>query len=225
MLVSNVSGPAVTAYPLAWPLGRQRTPTYQRTRARFGRRAKTDGWKRDGRLQEVSLNHATGQILEELSRLGARDQVLSTNVELRLDGLPYSNRRAPEDPGVAVYFTLNGDDLCLACDRWDRVADNLVALAKWIEATRGQERWVGESMVRAVFTGFKALPAPGETHGIDPWHFLGCDPEWPAEAIEAEIRACLKEAHPDKGGERSEWDRVQWAAEQVRQQLKGRATS
>ena len=44
----------------------------------------------------------TQELIWELKRLGARGMVLSTNVELRQDGLPYSNRRRPEDPGVAV---------------------------------------------------------------------------------------------------------------------------
>lgn len=51
---------------------------------------------------------ALARLKEELGRLGARYPVVSSNVELRRDGLPLSGRPEPHDPGVAVYFQLAG---------------------------------------------------------------------------------------------------------------------
>lgn len=51
------------------------------------------------------MGKARDQLLAELRLLGAKGLVVSTNVELRLDGLPYSESRHIADPGVAVYFT------------------------------------------------------------------------------------------------------------------------
>ena len=58
-----------------------------------------------------------------------------------------------------VYFTRNGRQLCIPCDRYLTVADNLRAVALSIEAIRGLERWGGMSMMDRAFTGFAQLPA------------------------------------------------------------------
>src|SRR3546814_6985650 len=68
-----------TAYPLSWPLGRKRTPSCQTTRSRF----------------DTSFAQARSNLVQEIDRLGARRPILSTNVELRIDGLPYANRAEP----------------------------------------------------------------------------------------------------------------------------------
>jgi hypothetical protein len=117
----------------------------------------------DGRVSswksKVGATVAQGvkRLDDELSRLDARNVVISTNLRVRLDSLPASGQREPDDPGVAVYFTLDGKRRCLPCDRWDRVADNMIAIAKFIDAMRGQLRW-GVGDVGAIFEGFKALP-------------------------------------------------------------------
>lgn len=79
-----------TAYPLSWPLGKPRTG--YRTAASF----------------KTSLADARDGLLLELARMSANEVVLSTNMELRRDGLPYAQRRQPLDPGVAVYFPWKG---------------------------------------------------------------------------------------------------------------------
>src|SRR3546814_9453399 len=84
---------------------------------------------------------ALDRLEAELTRLGARGIILSSNLERTLSGAPRSGQADPADPGVAVYFTLKGKDTVLACDRWYRAADNMVAIAKHIEAIRGMDRW------------------------------------------------------------------------------------
>src|SRR3990167_10941120 len=92
------------AYPLHWPTWQQRTPREKRQRARFGQ-ARSD-WSRGRSLSMVT---AMERLDREMERLGARAVVLSCNVERRLDGQPYANRKTPDDTGVAVYFTLRGN--------------------------------------------------------------------------------------------------------------------
>lgn len=172
------------AYPLSWPAGWARTPGYSRKRAIF---------KND--RMEVSIAVARRRLADQLDLLRARNVILSTNVELRADGQPRSDRRAPEDPGVAVYFDLKEKPTVLACDRWDRVADNIVALAKHIEAMRGMDRW-GVGSLEQAFTGYQALPAP------DPWwKRLGLSgPTRDAEAIRKAWAKASRDAHPDRPG-------------------------
>jgi hypothetical protein len=198
----------VEAYPLQWPTGFPRTNAGERKRARFSRgetRTTLSGgqWRRQ---KELSVAAARERVEAELDRLGADRIVLSTNLHLRLDGMPRSIQRQPEDPGVAVYFTLDGVPHCLPCDRWDRVADNIAAIAKHIEATRGQLRW-GVGDVKAAFAGFKALPGRGETTpaaGPDWRTVLGCEPfETELSKARAAYKNLALQHHPDRGGDAS----------------------
>src|SRR5262245_50062489 len=109
------------AYPLQWPSGKPRTRNPQRSRF------------------DVSFTSARNGLLREIRLLGGALPVLSTNIPLRRDGLLYAGQRQPEDRGAAVYFTHKGRQMCFACDRWDKVEDNLHAVSKTIEALRGIE--------------------------------------------------------------------------------------
>src|SRR5690606_31281193 len=126
--------PMTEAYPLQWPAGWPRTPAHKRQRSRF---------------QPNGLADEAMSIRWELERLGARYPVVSTNIALRRDGLPYSNQKRPDDPGVAVYFELDGRAQCIPCDRWQTVEENARAIWKSIEALRGLERWGAKSFVDA----------------------------------------------------------------------------
>lgn len=150
------------------------------------------------RKRPKSTDEARRAVRAELDRLGASAVVISTNMVTRLDGEIRAGAKQPDDPGVAVYFKLKGQERCFPCDKWATVADNLWAIAKSIEAMRGLSRWGAERMVDAAFTGFKALP---ETTGGTPWwETLGCDAEANVETIRAQYRKLAMERHPDKPG-------------------------
>ena len=140
------------AYPLSWPIQRPRIPSLKRCDARFTSRAST------GAKTAKTMTQAIGMLYDELKRLKAGFIVVSTNIELRLDGQPRTDRRAPEDPGAAVYFKFRTRDHVLACDAWKRVEDNIYAIALHIQALRGQERW-GVGTLEQAFAGYKLLPA------------------------------------------------------------------
>jgi hypothetical protein len=148
----------VESYPLHWPAGRPRTPRNQISYSRFSP---------GNRAQEVR------SVQDELWRLGAKNVIVSTNVRLRRDGLPYAGDKAPDDQGVAVYFDYLGGQKCFACDRWETVEENLRAIFKSIEAIRGLDRWGSKSFVDAAFTGFAALPSPEMQKPW--WEVLGKD--------------------------------------------------
>jgi hypothetical protein len=153
-----------TAYPLAWPDGWPRTKNGFRVASNFRKSSvrswtASDGVTRESRSFDGrhSMSDARDFLALEIERLGGSKAVLSTNVELRLDGLPYSNRATPQDPGAAVYFELKSKPVALACDKWARVEDNVWALAKHIEALRGQQRW-GFGRIEQAFRGYMAIP-------------------------------------------------------------------
>ena len=172
---------SVPAYPLQWPAGRPR-------------KGGILGNFRHGTSGTLTVAQALTRLHGELDRLGARLPVISTNVELRRDGFPYSGQAEPRDPGVAVYFQLKGEPVCLPCDTYTKVAQNIAAVAKHIEATRAIERY-GVATVSEMFSGFTALPAPKTWHEI-----LGVRPDASAADIEAAYRREAKTAHPDRPG-------------------------
>lgn len=167
----------VEAYPLHWPAGwpRARYPQAARFDASFAK-------SRDGLFNEIKL-------------LGGTHIVLSSNVPLRRDGIPYANQAQPTDKGVAVYFLRRGRSMVFACDRWNKVEDNIRAVEKTIEAIRGIERWGASEMMERAFTAFEALPAPKTC-----WAILGVAPGASAADISAAYRSKARHLHPDAGG-------------------------
>jgi hypothetical protein len=174
---------AESAYPLSWPTGWPRSA--KRRQSPFGRRGP---W---------TLARAAAVLHGELRMLGADgSNVISSNVT-------GTSRAAPADPGVAVYFTLKKQRTALACDRWERVEDNLRAIAKHVEAMRGMERWGVGSLERS-FLGYAALPPGPDAKPARPWReVLGFPGDWtPSTAIvEAAFRDKSKALHPDVGGD------------------------
>jgi hypothetical protein len=173
---------SVEAYPLQWPAGRKRTESYRREASNF----------------RVTLGTARDELFAEIGRLGARHVVVSTNIPLRQDGKPYANTPRLDDPGVAAYFEHKGRKMCFACDRWNKVEDNMRAVAKTIDALRGVARWGTGDMLEAAFTGFAALPAPGSAR--EWWEVLGLQRTATRDEINHAARRLASEHHPDRGG-------------------------
>lgn len=179
----------IEAYPLYWPEGRPRTGKHSRASARFDI---TFGRARDSLIDEVRL------LRGKYTR--SDDVIISSNVPLRRDGLPLANQRTPDDPGVAVYFKHQGRDMCFACDRWNKVEDNIQAIAKTIDALRGISRWGTGEMLQAAFRGFEALPAPSQP--AKDWRevlgFSGAPADF--RDVQVRFRALAGRHHPDRGG-------------------------
>lgn len=197
----------VEAYPLQWPAGRPRTERWNRETAKFD---VTFARARDDLMKEVQLLCG--------GKWGPEPHlVISTNVSLRRDGLPLAGQRAPDDVGVAVYFTRRKKQMSFACDRWLKVEHNMRAIAKTIEALRGIERWGTGDMVEAAFTGFTALPAPAsEGSPRSWWQVLLVSQHATATEILTAYRNLRSTYHPDKpGGNAARFDEVQKAYEQA----------
>jgi hypothetical protein len=140
----------------------------------------------------------------EVDRLGGTELVISSNLPTKRDGMPYASQSQPTDRGVAVYFTLKKRPMCFACDRWQKVEENMWAIAKTIDALRGIERWGSGQMVEQAFTGFTALPAPEQ-----PWQVLGLDTSTPsAQQVQEAYRRLASQYHPDRGGDSHQMARI-----------------
>lgn len=182
-------------YPLAWPEGWPRAK--YRKNAAF----------------KVNFDKALQELGSEIERLGGRYAVLSTNVELTIDGRPRTGRSAPSDPGAAVYFELNGKQKVFACDTFYNTKDNVRAIGLTIEALRAIKRFGASDMLERALTAFEALPAPKSC-----WEILGIRQGAKTTDIESAFRNLALKHHPDRGGSNAKMAELNAAREQA---LKG----
>jgi hypothetical protein len=173
------------AYPLAWPIGWPRHKGAQDSDSRF--KGPTFRWDR--------VYHG---LVAELTRIGARNVVVSTNQPVRRDGLPYAQERIIRDVGVAVYFARGDKALVMAQDRFYTVIGNMRSLAMAVEGLRQMERHGGAVMMERAFSGFTAIAGPTPSrHWSD---VLEVRRDVSREIIEANFRRLARDRHPDNGG-------------------------
>lgn len=203
----------VTASPLTWPHGWKRTPAGHRVDARFGSRKKqTNGYHA---LQKITVAHAVDAVYVQLRMMGFGDwqSILSTNLNLRLDGIPRSGQPEPQDTGASVWWRKDTDQpyKVLAIDQYDRVADNIYAIAKTLEAMRGIGRWGSGEILERTYTGFTALPGPDTAGGVDHYQVIGAQAGDSPTDLSQAYRRALSAAHPDKGGSSDQFHAVREA--------------
>lgn len=180
------------AFPLQWPEGWPRTPGHKRGRSHY----------------KVTPDRALNELMRGLKLLGALrgSVVVSTNVPLRNDGLPYANTRRPDDTGVAVYWsTRTHGERVVACDRWTDVHENIRAIGLAIDGLRAIERAGASQILERAFTAFGALPASSAAPVARPWwEVLGFTQEMlgalSVGVVDARYRELAAKAHPDRGG-------------------------
>ncbi|HFD86900.1 MAG TPA: J domain-containing protein [Gammaproteobacteria bacterium] len=198
----------ITASPLTWPEGWKRTKSP--VRSRFGKLNKP-----------VTVSRATDFVLTELERMGIKSWniIISTDLQLRNDGLPRSNQREPDDHGAAVWWKDGDDQRVIALDKYDRIADNLYAIGKTIEAMRGIDRWGGGEILNRTFTGFTALPNPdAEENWRDVLGCHGTEQEQP-DYVRIRYMALRASQHPDRGGSAEQFHRIQEAYKQAQREF------
>lgn len=166
----------IEAFPLTWPIYKPRTKNPECSRFR------------------TALGVAINGVQEEIRKLGGVELIISSNLPLKRNGMPYATQTQPKDVGVAIYFKYKKKPMCFACDRWDRIESNMWALANTVDALRGISRWGTGDMMEAAFTGFIALPAPTQ-----PWQELELETSDPTpEEVEEAYRRLAAKYHPDR---------------------------
>jgi hypothetical protein len=191
------------AFPLQWPEGWPRTPNWRRGASRFG---KNLGFGEIRKLQA------------ELRLLGARSVVISSNVPLRNDGLPYASQASKryDDPGVAIYYTLKGKQLSMARDRYNTPWENIRSLTLTISAIRSIERHGGSDMMERAFSGFVAIAPPDWKK---PWReVFGIKPDWRGDITQL-YREKARNRHPDAGGDDTLMAELNVAYEEAKREL------
>lgn len=169
----------VQPYPLAWPDGFPRNSGSRHAGAfKTGLTAALKNVRDSLRL----FGQDSGRAVTEVS--------ITSNVTL--------GGMVGGDPGIAVWFNWDGEQRCIAVDRYAKPEANLQAIHHVIEARRVEMRHGTLALIRATMKGFSlSLPAPGRKA----WHeVLSVLPGASMEEIEAAYRRLAAERHPDRGG-------------------------
>lgn len=171
---------SIPSFPLSWPEGLPRTERKANSQFR------------------TTLNAALNNVRKSLEAFGrdsgraAKDISITSNVTL--------GETRPADTGVAVWFDWDGQQRCIAVDRYPKPEDNLQAIHHVLEARRTEMRHGGLHVVRQTFKGFTALPAPPGRKGWReilkfPPHVTPTEKE-----LSERYRELASRAHPDAGG-------------------------
>jgi hypothetical protein len=207
--------------------------TQERTRAQFKKASRHTGDGAGGTRwipqRELTLAEATQQLLRELEAIEAEDVVFEVDVpesRIRQDGGIYSGTRA-SSPRVVVSFRFAHGAMRYKSDRYTRFEDNLVAIARTLEALRTVDRH-GVSSRGEQYQGWKALPAQSsvtmDSYGAAKLVALWAgEPPLPEEGevtrivgnpgwAKATIRKAAKRVHPDvEGGSAEKFQQLQVA--------------
>jgi DnaJ-domain-containing protein 1 len=185
---------------LSWPAGFDRTPASERTR---------------NKKFQASLASTTSAIETEMDRLDPEEwRAEIGNQHTKSNGLPLHNA-SPDDSGFVLRWTEDDEQFAVACDAYTRLRDNVRAVYLWVHETRMRSQRpveTGESEFAAA-----RLPHPDDVDpvaGAPPPHVeLGVTPDADEAVIRAAYKERVKQAHPDNGGSRAEFERVQRARE------------
>lgn len=188
-----MSDNSTRAYPLYWPEGWPRTELHKVKHAQF---------------KDRSVFTARRELENEIRKFGGRELIISSNLELKLDGTPRSGQKQPADKGVAVFFERKNEPMALACDVYSTVEDNLWALVRTLDALRQIERDGSPALIKRAFKGFAALPDPDARQW---WEILGIEKAANNDEIRKAYFRLVNIHHPDKGGDAVMFDQVQKA--------------
>lgn len=189
----------IPAYPLQWPDGLPRTE--RRVSSQF----------------KTSLAGALKNVQKSLEMFGndssrkASEIVISSNCSL--------GDQRPPDPGVAVWFEWDGEQRCIAVDRYPKPEDNLQAIHHVLEARRTEMRHGGLHVVRQTFKGFIALPAPPGRKGFREILGIAAGTPLNADLIDTAYRSAAARSHPDKGGSNEKMAEINRARDEAKRAL------
>lgn len=144
----------------------------------------------------------------ELRHLGAESVIIQADFreqDIRLDGLPRGDARAPQHPGIVINFESHHGPLQYMTDAYDHWRANVRAIALGLEALRAVDRH-GITSTGEQYTGFRQLTAGSSITSSDAARTLITDlVTGPGGIIQGDLtrehyRRALKVAHPDHGG-------------------------
>lgn len=188
-------------YPLEWPDHIPRTPEKDRQKSRF----------------KVTLHQAMENVKHELE-LFAKDSGTEIH-NIRFSSNVTLGEFHPDDPGVCVYFTWDGMDLCVPIDRYDKVRCNVQAIYHCLDADRTKMRHGGVEFVKSEKRGDNMLRLPGRSDWREILELKGVDDLTMQKVKEARNRLA-KQHHSDRGGSDETMKKINQAFEAAKRYVR-----
>lgn len=173
---------------------------------------------------------ATTDLLRaELRHLGAQStpapvvmQIAITEDDVRRDGRLRTTAN-PAHPGVILAIESRHGNLSYPCDKFTRWQDNVRAIALALESLRRVDRY-GITETGQQYTGWKQLQS-GSADRDRPTFFATVDDavryldRWRADGdtLAKALRRAQSFTHPDRTGNRDEWNKVEEAGQLLRE--------
>ena len=171
---------------LPWPAHRKHTPSGDRKYGQF---------KKGGCL--INLYHACARVEKSVAAFTGQRKLWRTEElwiyadgKIGVNGTFLANSRCA-DPSVVVSFDMDGKGFTIACDTYTDAAQNLAAIAAYIEGLRAQERY-GVATLGEMLTAHAQLPQRRS------WRDILGNPATRAEA-HARRNEIARAHHPDMG--------------------------
>jgi len=142
----------------------------------------------------------------ELAMLGSENIVIQAYLrenQIRIDGWPKNGAR-PSSPGVVVAFDSKFGPLKYATDTFNHYLANLRAIALGLEALRKVDRY-GITKRGEQYTGWKQIESGSAATDLRRGRELISE--------HGGVKAALKAAHPDAGGDEADFKAIGVAAE------------
>jgi len=183
-----------TAGEIDWPAQLSRTPPAERKHThKFS----------------VTFNDALSEIGEELiDRVEADGWHVSTAAPHRKrDGLPYADA-SPDDPGVVIRWTDDGQQYAVACDQYTDRRDNARAIGLYIRekrkmadrpVTTGRDEFATAALPSGNEDAIALSEGAGASVQADPHEVLGVREDADPAVVKGAYRELVKEAHGDQG--------------------------
>lgn len=170
-------------FPLSWPAGYPVTNNRQPSSFK------------------VTFLKARDEMINEFKLLlgDTRSLVISCNMPHDTKGvLTGKSPLMYPNPGVAVYFTFNGEEKVIACDHWRHLHENIRAIGITVSALRSLERQKCTQILSRAMGDMKALPQnAGASNGA--WWDVLCVKETDLiSVIKERYNDLIKIYHPDK---------------------------
>jgi hypothetical protein len=158
---------------------------------------------------KTEIDRESQRIDDELGRWRIKQYIVSRNNQRIFAG----------DPAAALWWLdRRGELRVLACDKYQKLSDNLHAIYLTLDAMRALERWGAYTAEQAAEGARLALPPPPQDT-IDWPAVLGVERTWPLGAIEAVWKTKVEKAHPDRGGSHEAMAALNAAMQAARKEL------
>jgi hypothetical protein len=189
----------------------------------------TAQWARSPSRFKASYDGTLDLLFAEAEKLGAKHLVLQVDLQerdIRVDGLPRANARYGSHPGVVVSFESRYGPLRYATDEFTDWRANLRAIALALEALRAVDRY-GVTKRGEQYQGWRAIEAPrgsvfADADAAEKWMRGYADVQLrlaatPLTGLGGLYRMMARRMHPDMGGPRADWDRLDEARRMLKE--------